>query len=281
FSDAERQHYINIYGGELATLLRLDLETVLRPLTLLVLLRTLQVLGAYGLRGLIEKKAQFIDTIPAALSSLAAQIDSGALQAWPELESVCRRVVTDRHFVRSVDAGLTVEVYSFSYKRGYPADYSGNGGGFMFDCRGLHNPGRYERYKPLTGLDAEVREFLEERGEIQTFLQDSWRLTDSTIERYLLRGFTRLQIGYGCTGGRHRSVYSAEATARHIKSVWGERVRVILCHREQEIEREVKASETRQAFVLAAGLGSRLKPWTLHILKLWYLLEDVLCWNVS
>ncbi|MDE5876588.1 MAG: phosphotransferase [Muribaculaceae bacterium] len=264
FSDTERERYLNVYGGELATLLRLDIETVLHPLPLLVLLRTLQVLGAYGLRGLIEKKAQFIDTIPAALSSLRAQIESGALHAWPELESVCRKVADDRRFVRDSTDILTVEVYSFSYKRGYPADYSGNGGGFMFDCRGLHNPGRYERYKSLTGLDAEVKEFLEERGEIQTFLQDSWRLTDSTIERYLRRGFTRLQIGYGCTGGRHRSVYSAEATARHIKSVWGERVKVMLYHREQELKREVKESDGKQAFVLAAGLGSRLKPWTLH-----------------
>lgn len=264
FSDAERQRYINIYGAELAKLLHLDIETVLKPVALLVMLRTLQVLGAYGLRGLIEKKSQFIDTIPAALSSLGTQIESGALHAWPELESVCRKIVADSRFVRDSAVGLTVEVYSFSYKRGYPADYSGNGGGFMFDCRGLHNPGRYERYKSLTGLDAEVREFLEERGEIQTFLQDSWRLTDKTIERYLQRGFTRLQIGYGCTGGRHRSVYSAEATAQHIKSVWGDRVRVMLHHREQEIEYEVKETGNRQAFVLAAGLGSRLKPWTLH-----------------
>lgn len=264
FSDAERQYYIKVYAGELATLLRLDIETVLKPLALLVLLRTLQVLGAYGLRGLIEKKAQFIETIPAALASLGSQIESGALHEWPELESVCRSVVADSRFVRDSFAGLTVEVYSFSYKRGYPADYSGNGGGFMFDCRGLHNPGRYERYKPLTGLDAEVKEFLEERGEIQTFLKDSWRLTDNTIERYLHRGFTRLQIGYGCTGGRHRSVYSAEATAQHIKNVWGNKVRVLLCHREQETEREIKTPEGRQAFVPAAGLGTRLKPWTLN-----------------
>ncbi len=264
FTDAERQRYLKVYAGELATLLRLDIETVLKPLSLFVLLRTLQVLGAYGLRGLIEKKAQFIETIPAALASLGVQIEAGALQSWPELEAVCRKVVADTRFVREVASGLTVEVYSFSYKRGYPADYSGNGGGFMFDCRGLHNPGRYERYKPLTGLDREVKEFLEERGEIQTFLKDSWRLCDTTIERYLQRGFTRLQIGYGCTGGRHRSVYSAEATAQHIKAFWGNNVRVMLCHREQEIEREVKTPTGRQAFVLAAGLGTRLKPWTLH-----------------
>ena len=263
FSDSERDRYIRVYAGELATLLGLDIETVLKPLPLLVLLRTLQVLGAYGLRGLIEKKAQFIETIPAALVSLGTQIERGSLKAWPELEAVCSKIIADNRFTRVAADGLTVEVYSFSYKRGYPADYSGNGGGFMFDCRGLHNPGRYERYKNMTGLDDEVKEFLEQRGEIQTFLQDSWRLTDTTIERYLKRGFTRLQIGYGCTGGRHRSVYSAEATAHHIKAVWGDRVKVILHHREQEIEREVGIVENRQAFVPAAGFGTRLKPWTL------------------
>lgn len=110
----------------------------------------------------------------------------------------------------------------------------------MFDCRALHNPGRYDEYKPLTGLDKPVRDFLEEHGEIQPFLASAWELTDAAVECYRRRGFTSLQIGYGCTGGRHRSVYSADATARHIAAKYPD-VRVIVNHREQEIREEVKA----------------------------------------
>ena len=115
-----------------------------------------------------------------------------------------------------------MKVFSFSYKKGYPEDLSGNGGGFMFDCRAMHNPGRYDLYKPLTGRDRPVS-----------------RLTDPAVERYIKRGFSSLQIGFGCTGGRHRSVYCAEHTARHIAGKYGDKVKVSLIHREQNIREEL------------------------------------------
>ncbi len=129
---------------------------------------------------------------------------------------------------------LTVRVFSFSYKRGIPEDTSGNGGGYVFDCRSTNNPGRYEPYKHLTGLDEPVIRFLEEDGEILTFLDAVYRLADAHVERYLQRGFTDLMFAFGCTGGQHRSVYSAQHLAEHLHRKYG--IRVVLCHREQGIQ---------------------------------------------
>ena len=133
---------------------------------------------------------------------------------------------------------LRLHIESFSYRHGYPVETAGNGGGFIFDCRCLHNPGRYDEYKMLTGRDEPVQRFLEEKGEIQPFLQNVFALTDRAVEKYLKRGFTDLSVGFGCTGGQHRSVYSAEHLARHIKEKFPQVV-VSLCHREQNIHEEL------------------------------------------
>lgn len=130
---------------------------------------------------------------------------------------------------------LSVTVYSFSFKRGIPEDASGNGGGYVFDCRSTHNPGKYEEYKPLTGLDQPVIDFLEKDGEILTFLDSCWALVDHHVERFLERGFSHIQVSFGCTGGQHRSVYSAEATAKHLHDKYG--ITIHLIHREQGIEK--------------------------------------------
>lgn len=129
---------------------------------------------------------------------------------------------------------LTITVYSFSYRKGYPVENAGNGGGFIFDCRCMHNPGRYEQYKQLTGLDSEVKEFLEKQGEVQPFLKNVEALADMAVKKYLKRGFTDLLIGFGCTGGQHRSVYCAEHISLYLKETYPQ-VRVLLCHREQNI----------------------------------------------
>lgn len=126
---------------------------------------------------------------------------------------------------------LTVRVMSFSFKRGLPTDESGNGGGYIFDCRSTHNPGRYEAYKSLTGRDEAVIRFLEDDGEITDFLAHVFPLVEHHTERFLERGFTHLMVCFGCTGGQHRSVYCAERTAHHLRDKYG--VRVVLEHREQ------------------------------------------------
>ena len=132
------------------------------------------------------------------------------------------------------DAALVVRVFSFSYKKGLPADESGNGGGYVFDCRSTHNPGRYEPYKQLTGLDQPVIDFLEEDGEIVTFLEHVYALVDTHVARYIERGFTSLMFSFGCTGGQHRSVYSAQHLAEYLHQKFGVEVRLV--HREQGIE---------------------------------------------
>lgn len=142
----------------------------------------------------------------------------------------------------TTDKQLTVKVMSFSYRKGIPEDTSGNGGGYVFDCRYVHNPGRYDEYKPLTGLDKPVIDFLENDGEITEFLSHVYALADAHVKRYLERGFTSLMICFGCTGGQHRSVYSAQHTAEHIHNKFG--VRVELLHREQNIEQIFEANNT-------------------------------------
>ena len=139
---------------------------------------------------------------------------------------------------RSV-SGLTVTIYSFSFKKGIPADDSGNGGGYVFDCRGTNNPGRYDEYKSLTGLDQPVIDFLEKDGEILAFLESVYNLVDHHVARFIERDFTSLQVSFGCTGGQHRSVYCAEHLARHLHTKYN--IRIHLIHREQGINRTINS----------------------------------------
>ena len=212
-----------------------------RNLPYFVLFRLLQVLGAYGFRGWQEGKAQFIITIPAALDSLLGLLDRELPGRFPAIRKAVEAVksapkvqLLKAELALPAFEGLTVKVFSFSYKKGVPADVSGNGGGFLFDCRAVHNPGRFDEYKPLTGRDEPVRRFLEENGEILEFLSHCKALVFASVDRYLSRGFTSLSVGFGCTGGRHRSVYSAESMAHAIKERNPE-VGVVLEHVEQKI----------------------------------------------
>ena len=203
-----------------------------------ILFRMLQVIGAYGFRGYYEKKKHFIDSIPPAIQNLKQLLsDSSTCREYPYLRNVLEQLVNLKLNTDSSDytlnSKLTVRVFSFSFKKGIPADTSGNGGGYVFDCRSTHNPGKYEQYKHLTGLDASVIKFLEDDGEILTFLESVYKLADAHVECYIQRGFTDLMFSFGCTGGQHRSVYSAQHLAEHLHNKYN--IKVILNHREQGI----------------------------------------------
>ncbi len=205
-----------------------------------VLFRTLQVLGAYGFRGYFEKKPHFIQSVPYAIENLRELLK----EEYPEYPYLCwvlRELTRLKQFTDDLKKRqLTVRVMSFAYKKGIPNDPTGNGGGFVFDCRAVNNPGKYERYKPFTGLDEPVIRFLEEDGEIVGFLEHACALVDASVKRYMERGFTHLSVCFGCTGGQHRSVYSAQHLAEHLNRKFG--VKVELMHREQNIEQTFEAA---------------------------------------
>ena len=207
-----------------------------------VLIRLLQVLGAYGFRGLFERKAHFLTSIPLALNNLKSFLSNkSAGIELPEFDRLLHLITGDEVINRfkPVQANdqtpLLVSINSFSYKKGIPPDISGNGGGFVFDCRGLLNPGRYEEYKKLTGRDKSVQDFLEQRTKMAEFLNSIFTIVDISVEDYIKRGFSNLQVSFGCTGGQHRSVFAADALARHLKNKF--KVKIELNHVEQEAKK--------------------------------------------
>ncbi len=199
-----------------------------------VLFRTLQVLGAYGFRGYFEKKPHFMQSVPFAIANLRRLLKKDYPE-YPYLSKILHRLITLKQFSDEKQMKqLEVKIVSFAYKKGIPYDATGNGGGFVFDCRAINNPGKYERYNHFTGLDEPVIRFLEKDGEITQFLKHVYVLVDASVKRYLDRGFTDLMICFGCTGGQHRSVYSAQHLAEHLHNKFG--VRIHLVHREQNME---------------------------------------------
>ena len=228
------QHYIDA-ANEFAPIDRTDFTERYYGF---VLIRCLQALGAYGFRGLYERREHFLSSIPYALRQLAELLASKPLPHLPELNRCLHELIASPLFTRfDVERGaksaLTVRVQSFSYRVGMPEDPSDNGGGFVFDCRFLHNPGRYEPYKKLTGLDEPTRQFLKSNSKIEAFLRHTFSIVDMAVENYIERGHEHLMISFGCTGGQHRSVFSAEATAKHLQEKYG--VKVVLKHCQQDV----------------------------------------------
>ena len=237
--DSLRQELIKEYIDALRKYKPVDEKYFHEQLRHFVLFRTLQVLGAYGFRGYFEKKPHFMQSVPFAVANLRTLLQE-PYPEYPYLSKILKELVEMKQFSDELQKHtLTVKVMSFAYKKGIPNDTSGNGGGYVFDCRAVNNPGKYERYKPFTGLDQQVIKFLEDDGEIITFLDHAYELVDSNVKRYIERGFTNLMVCFGCTGGQHRSVYCAQHMAEHINKKFN--VKVELIHREQNIEQTFNA----------------------------------------
>jgi hypothetical protein len=236
-----REELVEEYIDELQHYMPVDREEFYENLKHFVLFRTMQVLGAYGFRGYFEKKPHFLQSIPFAIDNLRHLLKH-ASEDYPYLIEVLQSMTEMKQFKEvGMRKPLVVRVYSFSYKKGIPADGSGNGGGFVFDCRAINNPGKYERYQFFTGMDKPVIDFLEEDGEILPFLEEAYQMVDFSVKRYMDRGFQNLMVSFGCTGGQHRSVYAAEKMAQHINEKYG--VEVQLIHREQNMERVLNAKD--------------------------------------
>lgn len=250
YPDDLRRELLSIYLDELRTLMPVDEDAFRRMLDAFVLFRLLQVLGAYGYRGLFERKAAFLSPISQALA-LVANVGTRYEYIHQLLDAIHRTPMGEALAAQAAgEEGLTVRIVSFSFKRGIPEDYTGNGGGFVFDCRAPHNPGRYAEYKRLTGMDREVIDFLEGRDHdpahrplgteltMPQYMEHVYALVDPAVQTYQTRGFTHLMVCFGCTGGQHRSVYGAEHLAAHLKALHPT-LRIELTHREQNIFRQL------------------------------------------
>ena len=233
YSEQLKEKMLDSYLTALEEYLLVDKIAFVKQLRKFVLFRSLQVLAAYGFRGLVEQKANFVVGIPAAIAALKETLEK-PFEEYPYLMEVLESLTSLPRFApESLEDGrLEVKVCSFSFKKGVPQDMSGNGGGYVFDCRSIHNPGRYTPYKALTGKDEQVIRFLEDDGEILQFLEHVYGVVDPHVATYASRGFTSLMVSFGCTGGQHRSVYCAEHMARHLAEKFPN-VRIRLTHREQ------------------------------------------------
>lgn len=197
------------------------------------LIRILQTLGAYGFRGLHERKQHFIRSIPLAINNIKWLIDNHKIpDDLDEMVKCLNAIIESSELKEIISPPLKVIITSFAYKNGIPPDHSGNGGGFVFDCRALPNPGRLEKYKTQTGKDAEVIAWLEKHDEVETFLNHAISMVEQSIDVYIQRKFTSLHVNFGCTGGQHRSVYCAERLTRKLYQY--DKIKIELHHREQD-----------------------------------------------
>ena len=216
--DAVRTQLLEHYLDVLSRRVEVDRDRFRELFRGFVLVRVMQAMGAYGYRGFFERKLRFLQSVPFAASNLAGILREGLPVELPELEAVFERIVADWHTggATGVEAGLTAYTGSFSYRNGYPPDPHGHGGGFVFDCRAIPNPGRHLEHADRSGLDPEVVEYLERSPEMEAFWRNVRDLVDAQVQEYLRRGFNSLTVYFGCTGGQHRSVYFAERLARHL-----------------------------------------------------------------
>jgi aminoglycoside/choline kinase family phosphotransferase len=230
-----RQQLLERYLDTLAGFIKLEREAFMQHYYAYVYIRIMQALGAYGFRGFYERKAHFLQSVPYALKSLRWLLHNVKLPIpLPTLLEAFTSMLGSEKLqsLASESQNLTVRILSFSFHRGLPKDETGHGGGFVFDARGLPNPGRLERFKPLTGKDAPVIDYLNQQESVHQFLASVMSLVDASVSNYRRRRFKNLMVSFGCTGGQHRSVYLAEQLANRLRGRDG--VEVVVRHRDLE-----------------------------------------------
>jgi hypothetical protein len=215
-----REELLETYMDHLSKLISVDRAQFKAYFNAFSLIRIMQAMGAYGYRGYFERKVHFLQSVPYAIRNMRYLLQQNALpNNLPELRNVLQTVVES--YVEPISQSsdkLTVTVQSFSFKKGIPEDKSGNGGGFVFDCRALPNPGREKQYATFTGKDECVKQYLRQYKEVETFENHVFAIVDMSVDNYLERRFNNLMVNFGCTGGQHRSVYFAEQTAAHLRA---------------------------------------------------------------
>ena len=230
-----RQQLLDHYIERLADFIKPEREVFMQHYYAYVYVRIMQALGAYGYRGFYERKVHFLQSVPHALKNLRWLLDHIELPiALPTLMDAFRSMVASEKLqtLTAEAENLVVRILSFSFRRGLPEDEAGHGGGFVFDCRSLPNPGREERYQPLTGKDPPVIDYLNQQESVHQFLASALSLVDASVSNYQCRGFKSLMVSFGCTGGRHRSIYFAERLAKRLRGRNG--VDVVVRHLEME-----------------------------------------------
>lgn len=217
YGEELREELVDTYLESLKRYMPVDYDYFKQQLRHFVLFRTLQVLGAYGFRGYFEKKPHFLQSVPYAIDNLRNLLKTPFTE-YPYLNEMLGELTRMKQFGDMAEKKkLEVRVFSFAYKKGIPNDTTGNGGGFVFDCRAINNPGKYEHYKHFTGLDNEVIKFLEDDGGVFAFLDNAYSMVDAHVQKFIERQFTHMMVAFGCTGGQHRSVYCAEHMGEHLR----------------------------------------------------------------
>jgi hypothetical protein len=227
---AVRRELLYYYLDCLEKIYPVDREKFLHYYYGFALIRILQALGAYGFRGYYENKPHFLQSIPFAMRNLRYLRENGKIGfGLNTLMAAIDLMVSKPEFGYSPAEGsdLVVSVHSFSYRETVPADDSGNGGGFVFDCRALPNPGRVEEFRAYNGRDQVIIDYLKKEPEVDAFLNHTFALVDQSVRNYISRGFLNLSVSYGCTGGQHRSVYCAEALSKYLQSKYNITVRLV------------------------------------------------------
>ena len=231
-----REHLLETYVIKLKSMIDIDRDSFLEFYYGYVFIRIMQALGAYGFRGFYERKSHFLKSVPYAIRNLEILLHTVKLPVeLPALTDAWSRLIRST-FLRQLgdaDLRLIVRIQSFSYKRGIPWDEKGHGGGFVFDCRALPNPGRYPEFADFTGNDKDVITFLKKEEDVSGYLNNVFEIIDQAVMNYQKRNFTDLMVAFGCTGGQHRSVYCTNQLNAYLKEKY--KIDVEVRHRELEM----------------------------------------------